>query len=306
MNRTHHVYMTALGLAGLLVITTMQTAEAKVKKCKKDAQKGAICLMQVEDLHPTQFSVGSIAVDCKSAKIEKKYEKKKLDKYLSAEKRLVPAAIGPDGGFYITDHHHLSTAVYRAKSGDWSGKKQDVYVQVLDNYTGTGVSMHEFWSIMEMQKNVWPYDENGKKVKNYEEKLPKMDVGDLKDNPYRSLSRWTRESCGYVKAGKDQCTPLETIDGAPTAPYFMEFYWARFLRDQIKKDNDQLNSPKKATKQYKKAIAATLDLDKTSKFFKSQGLDAKNYGQNTEGNHYHLEFSKKGCESWYLNGKQDN
>ena len=49
--------------------------------------------------------------------------------------------------------------------------------------------MEEFWSIMAMQKNVWPYNEKGKKVKDYGDKLPKMDMGDLKDNPYRTLSR---------------------------------------------------------------------------------------------------------------------
>ncbi len=298
MKSTYAIFIIVLGLVGLLVTGPLQAGG--VPDCQDDAKSGSVCLMKVEDLHPTQFSVGGIAVDCKSKKIEKKYKKGKLDGYLADEKRHIPAAIGPDGRFYITDHHHLSTAVYRAKKGSWNGKKQKVHINILVNFTTTGISMHEFWNRMEVWKNVWRFDENGKNVKDYEDKLPKMDMGDLKDNPYRTLSRWTRESCGYIKKGKDQCIPLEASAGEPTAPNFMEFYWARFLREQLKVDNDELNTPIKVKNHYKEAIKVTLDKEKTSAFFKAQHINAIDYGQNQEGTYLHLEFKGNACEQWWM------
>ena len=287
-----------IGTAGLCL--PGQTLAVDLPDCQDMVALGSVCLMEVKDLRPTQFSVGSVAVECKKKKIEKKYEKGKLEKYLADESRHVPAAVGPDGNFYITDHHHLSTAVYRAKEGDWRGKNQKLYVTILENFHETGISMEEFWSIMVMRKNVWPHDEKGKEVKDYRDKLPKMDMGDLKDNPYRTLSRWTRESCGYIKKGKDQCLALEATVGEPTASYFMEFYWAKFLRNQLEKDNNDLDSPKKLMDSYPEAIQVTLSKKKTKEFFEAQGLDAVDYGQNQEGTYLYLDFSKDACEEWYL------
>ena len=299
MKTIHRTTITILGLGGLLLSGPVLAGDTPAD-CRSDAKVGDTCLIEVKKLHPTQFAVGSVAVDCKTKTIEKKHKKGKLDKYLADPKRHVPAAIGPDGGMYITDHHHLSTAIYRAGDGGWKGKDEKVHVTILENFSATGISSDEFWSIMAMQNNVWPYDENGQAVADYGKRLPGMDMGDLKDNPYRTLSRWTRESCGYIKLGKDQCVPLEAAAGAPTAPYFMEFYWARFLREQLKLDNDKLDSPKKVKEQYAKAIEATLDKGKTDAFFKGQGLNAVNYGQNQEGTYLHLEFKGDACEQWYL------
>ncbi len=196
MNRKRNVYMTVLGLTALMLAASPQNAEAKkLKQCGKKAKQGSTCLMKVKDLHPTQFSVGKIAVTCKSQKILKKHEKGKLDTYLAAEKRHVPAVVAPDGKFYITDHHHLTTAVYRAgKDSNWESENTDVYVNILYNYrkykiNDKVIKMGKFWDIMAAQNNVYPYDAHGKKVKNYGEQLPDMDMDDLTDNPYRSLSR---------------------------------------------------------------------------------------------------------------------
>lgn len=214
--------------------------------------------------------------------------------------------VGPDGNLYITDHHHLTTALYRAKDGDWKGKDQEVQVNILENFLETGISMEEFWNIMKMQNRVWPYDEKDNPVEGYGEKLPTMNMGDLKDNPYRTLSRWTRESCGYIKEGKEQCLALEATDGDPTAPYYMEFYWARFLRGELKKSNSDLDDPKELMKSYPDAIQVTLDKEKTGTFFKGQGLDAKKYGQNQKGRYLYLSFSKDdACEDWYWTKEKD-
>ncbi len=126
-----------------------------------------------------------------------------------------------------------------------------------------------------------------------------MNMGDLKDNPYRTLSRWTRESCGYIKKGKEQCLALKATK-EPTDPYFMEFYWAQFLRDQLKKNNTDLDSPQELMESYPEAIQVTLSKEKTKEFFKNKGLDAMKYGQNQKGTYLYLNFSEDACEEWYL------
>ena len=81
----------------------------------------------------------------------------------------------------------------------------------------------------------------------------------------------------------------------------MEFYWARFLRGELKKSNADLDDPKELMKSYPDAIQVTLDKEKTGTFFEEQGLDAKKYGQNQKGRYLYLSFSKDdACEEWYL------
>lgn len=284
----------------LAVQISSQTLAAKPADCQDRSPTGSICLLAARDLHPTQFAVGDLAVECKRRDIEKKQKKGKLEDWLAEPKRHVPAVVGPDGNFYITDHHHLSTAVFRAAQGDWRGKNQKLHLSILENFHDTGISMDEFWKIMEMQNNVWRFDEEGKEVGDYGDRLPKMDLGDLKDNPYRTLSRWTRESCGYIKQGKDQCLALEATDGPPSAPYFMEFHWAEFLRAELKKDNKDLNTPKELLEAYPRAIRVTLDRKRSTRYFTDQGLDAVDYGQNQKGKYLHLDFSSNACEEWFL------
>ncbi|XCN72275.1 MAG: ParB/Srx family N-terminal domain-containing protein [Candidatus Electrothrix aestuarii] len=297
------VSISQVSIAALILCLSSGQALATtdLPDCQSSTASGTLCQIKVKDLHPTQFAVGSVAVECKRKKIEKKHEKDKLEKYLADPERQVPAVVGPDGNLYITDHHHLTTALYRAKDGDWKGKDQKVQVNILENFGETGISMEEFWNIMKMQTRVWPYDEKGDAVEEYGEKLPSMDMGDLKDNPYRTLSRWTRESCGYIKEGKEQCLALEATKEDPTAPYYMEFYWARFLREELKKSNADLDDPKKLMEDiYPEAIQVTLDKEKTGAFFKEQGLDAQKYGQNQKGRYLSLSFSDDACEEWYL------
>ena len=296
--------MKSISLSMLVSIATLcfstHALANDIPDCQKTAAPNSTCLMKVKDLHPTQFSVGSVAVECKKKKIEKKYKKGKLAEYLTKESKQVPAIIGPDGHFYITDHHHLSTAVYRAKQDDWRGEDQKLHIKILKNFYGTDTSMEKFWSTMTTQSNVWPYDEKGKKVAKYGDKLSTMNMDDLKDNPYRTLSRWTRESCGYIKKGKEQCLALKATKEPPTDPYFMEFYWAQFLRDQLKKDNADLDSPQELMDSYPKAIQVTLSKKKTNEFFENKSLDAVKYGQNQEGTYLYLNFSNDACEEWYL------
>ena len=110
--------------AALFIPVTQEDQNKDEQECAEpgsDALKGYIkglsCKLQVDFVHPTQPAVGMTAVNCKRDKLVRKSESK-LDKYLRKGRRVVPTVIGPDGNFYITDHHHLSTGVFSPTSRD--------------------------------------------------------------------------------------------------------------------------------------------------------------------------------------------
>ncbi len=64
-----------------------------------------------------------------------------------------------------------------------------------------------------------------------------VDGQDDRDDPLRSLSRWVRNSYGYVKScdnveDKTARKECEEKLGKKGAPYFLEFQWANFIRAQ--------------------------------------------------------------------------
>lgn len=200
--------------------------------------------------------------------------------------------IGPDGEFYITDRHHFSTAIYKSKGKKWSGKKQKLVLKVIATFQGSGISSAEFWTYMEQSNYVWPYDENDQKVSNYGPKLAAMNMGDLQDDAYRTLSKWIREGCGYLKQGEQQCVKVSDSQSEPKAPFFMEFYWAKYLRKQIKVMQTSANYLQNL---YPEAMLAVLDINKTSHFFSSLALNVNDYGQNRSGNSIPVSFNQHGC-----------
>jgi hypothetical protein len=107
-----------------------------------------VCRVTLNDLRPTQRSMGVEAVNCKAHKISEKLKKKAYVDYFKTGSRAVPAVIGPNGKFYVTDHHHLSNALYRADlpsaslkgidgADDWdkSPGRRELLVYVLFNLT---------------------------------------------------------------------------------------------------------------------------------------------------------------------------
>jgi len=108
----------------------------------------SVCRATLNDLRPTQRSMGVEAVNCKAHKIEEKLKKKSYDDYFMTGKRLVPVIVGPNEKFYVTDHHHMSNALFRADlsdaklndingADDWEDnpKTREVLVYVLFNLT---------------------------------------------------------------------------------------------------------------------------------------------------------------------------
>lgn len=275
--------------------------------CTGADPSGTQCTLHVDRLRPTQFSVGQIAVDCKVAVLEEK-SKKKLKKYLAKSKRRIPVVIGPDNGFYLADHHHLSAALYKSSSPKWGNEDKILHINILDNYAAKDLSMTVFWE--EMQKEKRSYNSDNKGIPNMNFTLLPEDMGGLLNDPYRTLSRWVRESCGYVKAGQKQCKNVRT-EHEHKAPFFMEFYWANFLRQQLPLDIGEKqvckSIPYSATclenesvqlkKLYKESVSLVASKH-AKEYFEKLGLDPWAYGYNPSGPSIELEWTgdKNDCE----------
>jgi len=296
----------ALGAAVLLGSLPFSLLAGTCQPCDS---ADTLCKLHVDELRPTQFSVGSVAVTCKAQKISEK-SKKKLKKYLADEKRQIPAIVGPDGYFYMTDHHHLSTALYRAVSSKWGNKSKVLTIQILDNFTTKDVTWGEFWEAMQEEHRSYNYDNKGTPDMNFA--LLPVDVSGLLNDPYRTLSRWVRESCGYVKSGKEQCDGIRT-DHKHAAPYFMEFYWGDFFRQHLPlkvKDLEVCKSiPYSETclddevAQLKGIYDEAMKLaasEKAREYFENQKppLDPWEYGYNPSGEHLQLKWGgyQNACE----------
>lgn len=91
-----------------------------------------------------------------------------------------------------------------------------------------------FWGEMRRAQRAWPFSQHGQAYSSggqLAEAVPSS-VAKLRDDPYRSLSYYVRESWGYVK-----CEPAPSKLPQcqhPAAPeLFLEFKWANFLRTQV-------------------------------------------------------------------------
>ena len=172
----------------------------------------------LEDLRPTQITVGMREVEEKRQRWREHKEKKKGE-YLG--QHMIPVILGPKERHYVIDHHHLSRALME------EGEK-DVLVTVAAD-----LSMLErdaFWVVLDHRGWVHPYDEKGER-RSFDA-IPKS-IDDLLDDPFRSLAGELRRSGGFAK----ETTP------------FSEFLWADFLRRRIPRktvEKDFANAMEKA------------------------------------------------------------
>lgn len=156
----------------------------------------------IQDLHPTQLTVGMIEVHDKKKHLSSLNGREQRD-FLAAHP--IPAVLGPEGRLFITDHHHLGRAALDA--GIATG-----FFEVEADLSNCG--QNDFWKQMDQHRWVHPLDENG--VRHYYGSIPKH-LGKLIDDVYRSLAGYVRNAGGYEKT--------------PTA--FAEFVWADFFRRSI-------------------------------------------------------------------------
>lgn len=160
--------------------------------------------VRIEDLRPTQMTVGLREVEAKRRRWREAAGDKK-GKFLGSH--MIPVLLGPKERRYVIDHHHLALALLR------EGESEVLTTVVADL---RHLDSAAFWVVADHCHWVHPYDAKG--VRRSIADLPRR-IADMADDPFRSLAGELRRSGGYAK---------------DTTP-FSEFLWADFLRRRIRK-----------------------------------------------------------------------
>ncbi|MCJ2007735.1 ParB-like protein [Methylobacterium sp. HMF5984] len=177
----------------------------------------------IADLRPTQMTVGYREVAEKRRRW-RDYDEDKRAAFLGAH--MVPTLLGPKKHHYVIDHHHLSRALME------EGVESVLVTVVADLHH---LEKDAFWTVCDHKSWVHPYDADGVRV-GFKE-IPKT-MGDLADDPFRSLAGELRRAGGFAK---------------DTTP-FSEFLWADYLRRHIK--------PKRVENDFSAALEEAMALAK--------------------------------------------
>ena len=156
----------------------------------------------VAELRPTQSTVGFREVARKRRRL---HSEPVAGGSTSFRRRSVPVVRGPGGRLFLLDNHHFARALY-----DEGVAAVPVAIVADMSPLTTG----DFWQVCEDRGWCHPYDAAGRR---HETSLLPGEVGELTDDPFRSLASAVRRAGGFVKSA---------------APY-SEFGWADFLRRQI-------------------------------------------------------------------------
>lgn len=154
------------------------------------------------NLKPTQAYVGMKSVEIKT-KFFEKVDKEERHKYL--KENPVPVIKGPNGEFFLVDHHHMSRSLLESDH-------RKLYIQVL--YDWSDLSVSDFWEKMDSRGYAYLLNSAGQKISYLD--LP-VSVTMLQDDPFRSLAYFARKQGAYEKS------PIP----------FAEFQWAAFYRTQF-------------------------------------------------------------------------
>jgi hypothetical protein len=157
----------------------------------------------LRDLRPTQITVGLREVEEKRHRWRAKHGKK-AGEFLASH--MIPVVLGPKGRPYVTDHHHLARALHE------EGVKNIATTVVLDL---SRLEPGSFWFVLDNRGLMHPFDAKGERRPH--EDIPNS-IGDLVDDPYRSLAGGLRRIGGFAK----------------DTTVFSEFLWADFLRRRLK------------------------------------------------------------------------
>jgi len=188
----------------ILALVLSSTANAQPPTCTSTTQTGATCGCDVGTLHPLQGAVGLEEVNSKVEKIRADLE--------GERQRLLDDPIkvvhGPNGGLFITDHHHGADA--------WRLAKHPMaYCRIDDG--GKSGSEAGFWSDLSARGLVHLEDARGKSIAPAQ--LP-AHLAAMPDDPYRSLAWRLRKQGGFCRA------EMARMD-------FAEFIWADWLRSRL-------------------------------------------------------------------------
>lgn len=168
--------------------------------------------VRIEELRPTQMTVGLREVEAKRKRWREQGDRKK-GKFLGSH--MIPVLLGPKERRYVIDHHHLALALLKEGA-------DRVLTTVVADLRHLGKDA--FWYVADRRGWAHAYDEEGRHRPFSD--MPKR-VSDLVDDPFRSLAGELRRAGGLAK---------------DTTP-FSEFLWADFLRrriarKQVEKDFD--------------------------------------------------------------------
>ena len=172
----------------------------------------------IDELHPTQITVGMREVKAKRKQWRRESNKKGAE-FLG--KHMIPTVLGPDKVQYVIDHHHLARALHD------EGVEEELCT-VVHNFSK--LDRETFWFNLDNRGLMHPFDDEGRR-RGYND-IPDR-VAKLVDDPYRSLAGELRRAGGFAK---------------DTTP-FSEFLWADFLRSRIKRktvENDFDHAMEKA------------------------------------------------------------
>ena len=161
-------------------------------------------LVAIDELRPTQITVGMREVEAKRREWRDKKDRK-AQEFLG--QHMIPVILGPKGHCYIIDHHHLARALHEEGV-------PSVLVTVVANLKR--LERDAFWFVLENRNWMHAFDDRGRR-RGYED-IPKS-VDRLVDDPFRSLAGEVRLAGGFAK---------------DTTP-FSEFLWADFLRRRLKR-----------------------------------------------------------------------
>jgi hypothetical protein len=150
-------------------------------------------------------------VRIKAEKLKGEFQRRSQSDFLNYVRRhnkVEPVTIGPQGIFYITDHHHLARALFGIGVSN-------TYCTIIDNLSHT--KPDDFWKQLEANNEVYLKDRNGNSITPHD--LP-ASVKDLSNNPFRSLAGAVRESCGSEKGDENS-----------SGEDYLDFRWADYLRE---------------------------------------------------------------------------
>lgn len=160
--------------------------------------------VEIADLKPTQITVGMREVKRKRKHLRSHVKKSATGFY---QGHMIPVVLGPREQHYVIDHHHLARAMLEEKF-------RKIFVTVVADLSM--VEEEVFWIVLDNRAWLHPFDAKGRR-RSYRE-IPDK-IGDLVDDPYRSLAGDLRRAGGFAK---------------DTTP-FSEFLWADYLRRRISK-----------------------------------------------------------------------
>ncbi|KAF0814307.1 hypothetical protein IGB42_01208 [Andreprevotia sp. IGB-42] len=184
-----------------VLLCLLASAPLLAAPCASNTPVGSYCEIDFNALHPTQPAIGLMQVEDEV----KAYAGQSRKQYIKLmRKKEIPVVIGPDGGFYLTDRHHLSSALWRLKVPQATVK----VIGKLDDASN-------FWPQMQARHWAWLYDQHGAPLPPTQ--LPR-NLASLKDDPYRALAGYAQGAHYYNKAER---------------AYFVEFAWARYFGEQM-------------------------------------------------------------------------